>query len=97
MNVSKVKFKGKERFTLGKDHCCRDTSRAKRFCLTILYDLFIIFIYLAANPKGLGAYNLGSVRPSVHASVDSDFSEVYGSNSLNLYTKIRYGPRIMHV
>ena len=37
--------------------------------------------------------------------MDSDFSEVigpiyiyiYGSNSLKLYTKIRYGLRIMHV
>ena len=38
-----------------------------------------------------------SVRPSVRTSVDSDLSEVYGSNSLKLYTKIRYGLRIMHV
>ena len=69
---------------------------------------------LAPNPKGLGAYNLVSVRsygrrtyvrPSVRTSgrtyvctsVDSDFSDVYGSNSLKLYTKIRYGLRIMHV
>ena len=37
------------------------------------------------------------VRLSVHTSVGSDFSEVYGSNSLKLYTKIRYGQRIMHV
>ena len=29
--------------------------------------------------------------------MDSDFSEVYRSNSLKLYTKIRYGLRIMHV
>ena len=72
---------------------------------------------LAPNPKGLGAYNLGSIRTSVRSytdvalrpagrpfgstyvrtSVDSDFLEVYGSNSLELYTKIRYGLRIMHV
>ena len=49
-----------------------------------------------------------SVRPYVstyhrtyvrtHTSVDSDFSEVYGSNySLKLYTKIRNGLRIVHV
>ena len=38
-----------------------------------------------------------SVSTSVRRSVDSDFSEVYGSNSLKLYTKIRYGLRIMHV
>ena len=37
-----------------------------------------------------------SVRPYVRTSVDSDFSEVYGSNSLKLYAKIRYGLRIMH-
>ena len=30
-----------------------------------------------------GQYNLTSIRPSVRTSVDSDFSEVYGSNSLN--------------
>ena len=29
--------------------------------------------------------------------MDSDFSKVYGSNSLKLYTKIRYCLRIMHV
>ena len=68
-----------------------------------------ITVFLAPNPKGLGAYNLGSVclyvctfvrtsiRPYVRTSVDSDFSEVYGSNNLKLYTKIRYGLRIMHV
>ena len=33
----------------------------------------------------------------VRTSMDSDFSEVYRSNSLKLYTKIRYGLRIMHV
>ena len=42
-----------------------------------------------------------SVRPSIHTyvctSMDSDFSEVYESNSLKLYTKIKYGLRIMHV
>ena len=42
---------------------------------------------ISPNPKGLGAYNLGSVRTYVRTSVDSDFSEVYGSNSLKLYTK----------
>ena len=52
---------------------------------------------LAPNPKGLGAYNLGSVGTSVCTSIDSDFSEVYGSNSLKLYAKIRYGLRIVHV
>ena len=41
--------------------------------------------------------NLGSARMYVRTSVDSDFSEVYGSNSLKLYTKIRYDLRIMHV
>ena len=40
---------------------------------------------------------MGSVRPYVRTYVDSDFSEVYGSNSLKLYAKIRYGLRIMHV
>ena len=54
---------------------------------------------LAPNPKGLWAYNLGSVRtyvrtyvrPSVRTvSVDSDFSEVYGSNSLKLYNWISF-------
>ena len=29
--------------------------------------------------------------------MDSDFSEVYGSNSLKLYAKIRYGLKIMHI
>ena len=29
--------------------------------------------------------------------MDSDFSEVYGSNSLKLYAKIRYGLRIKHI
>ena len=29
--------------------------------------------------------------------MDSDFSEGYGLNSLKLYTKIKYGLRIMHV
>ena len=48
--------------------------------------------FLAPNPKGLGAYNLGSVRTYVRPAV-----QVYGSNSLRLYTKIRYGLRIMHV
>ena len=43
---------------------------------------------LSPNPKGLGAYNLGSVRPYVRTSMDSDFSEGCGSNSLKLYTKI---------
>ena len=37
--------------------------------------------FLAPNLKGLGAYNLGSIRPSVRryvrTSVDSDFSEVW--------------------
>ena len=37
--------------------------------------------FLAPNPKGLGTYNLGSVRtsvrPYVRTSVDSDFSEMY--------------------
>ena len=28
--------------------------------------------------------------------MDSDFSEVYGSNSLKFYTEIRYGLRITH-
>ena len=37
------------------------------------------------------------VFPSVHTSMDSDFSEVYGPNSLKLYKKIRYGLRIMQV
>ena len=41
------------------------------------------------------------LRPSVRTvrtSMDSDFREVvYGSNSLELYTKIKYGLRIMHV
>ena len=37
------------------------------------------------------------VRTYICTSVDSDFSDVYGSNSLKLYTKIRYGLRIMHV
>ena len=54
-------------------------------------------LFLAPNPKGLGPYNLVSVRPYVRTSVDSDLSEVYGSNSLKLYTKIRYGLRLMHV
>ena len=27
------------------------------------------FRFLAPNPKGLGAYNLGSVRPYVHVGV----------------------------
>ena len=40
-------------------------------------------------------YNIFST--SVRTSVDSDYSEVYGSNSLKLYAKIRYGLRIMHV
>ena len=56
------------------------------------YLLLLITFLLAPNPKGLGAYNLGSVR----TSVERDSSEVYGSNSLRLYTKIRYGLRIMH-
>ena len=67
------------------------------------------FMLLAPNPKGLGAFNLGSVhtsvcpyghpsvRTDVRTSVDSNFSAVYGSNSLKLYTKIRYGLRIMYV
>ena len=32
----------------------------------------------------MGAYNLTSVRPYVRPSVDSDFSEVYGSTGLKL-------------
>ena len=49
------------------------------------------------NPKGVGPYNLVSVLMyirTLRTSVDSDFSEVSGSNR---YTKIRYGLRIMHV
>ena len=37
------------------------------------------------------------VRTYVRTSLDSDFSEVYRSNSLKLYAKIRYGLRIMFV
>ena len=63
----------------------------------------LIQSFLAPNPKGLGAYNWGSARHMpicislcmyihtyVRTFVDRDFSEVYGSNSLKLYAKIRY-------
>ena len=37
------------------------------------------------------------IRAPLHTSLDSDFSEVCGSNSLKLYATIRYCLRIMQV
>ena len=54
--------------------------------------------FASPQPEGWGLARIG-LRTSVDSgctSVDSDFSEVYGSNRLKLYTKIRYGLSIMH-
>ena len=53
---------------------------------------------IAPNRKGGGfCFDLRPSGRTVRTSVDSDFSEVFGSTSLKLYTEIRYGLRIMHV
>ena len=41
--------------------------------------------------------SLFKLKKKLCTCVDSDFLVVYGSNSLKLYIKIRYGMRIMHV
>ena len=56
-----------------------------------------MLIYFNPQPKRGGAYNLTCIRTSVQVSVDSNFSEVYGSTILKLYAKTRLGPRIIHV
>ena len=84
---------------VGFIHCKLDMQNSARFLAPNLKgrELSRTVALLAPNPKGLGAYNLDTVRTYVRTSVDSDFSEGYGLNSLKLYTKIRYGLRIMHV
>ena len=84
---------------VGFIHCKLDMQNSARFLAPNLKgrELSRTVALLAPNPKGLGSYNLDTVGTYVRTSVDSDFSEGYGLNSLKLYTKIKYGLRIMHV